>query len=140
MVLFKELQESFLKHLRSLLDLTAGKSEEEVNEILIEQADSEEEKRVIREIYEEIDLEHQLTQDLENSEMDPGEWLENQIENGVKELIPDATTEDIETVKEKVAECMEEEIKYEAEEFDKEISELESLIERTPNQENSEEA
>lgn len=140
MELFKELQESFLKHLRSLLDLTAGKSEEEVNEILIEQADSEEEKRVIREIHEEIDLEHQLTQDLENSEMDPGEWLEKQIENGVKELIPDATTEDVETVKEKVAERMEEDIKYEAEEFDKEISELQSLIESTPNLQNSEEA
>ena len=139
MELFKELQESFMKHLRSLMDFTSGKSEHEVNEILIEQAVSEEEKRVIREICEDIDLEHQLMQDLEQSEMDPGEWLESQIENSVKEMIPDATPDDIETVKDKVAECMEDDLKYEAEEFDKEITELQSLIESTPNKQNTEE-
>lgn len=139
MELFKELQESFMKHLRSLMDFTSGKSEHEVNEILIEQAGSEEEKRVIREICEDIDLEHQLMQDLEQSEMDPGEWLESQIENSVKEMIPDATPDDIETVKDKVAECMEDDLKYEAEEFDKEITELQSLIESTPNKQNTEE-
>lgn len=139
MDMLKNLLQSFIKHLRTLLDLTSEKSEDDVNEILIKQANSEEEKRVFREICEDIDLEHRLMQELENSGIDSGEWLERKIESEVKELIPDATAEDIERVKEEVANNMEEEIKQDAEEFEKEISDIQSLVKSSPNKQNNEE-
>lgn len=119
---FSELQQSFFYHLRKLLDLMPGRTEDEVNDLLTKQADSEEEKKVFREICEEVDIEHKLKDELANSSMDSGEWLEREIENTTKELYPDATPEEIEMVKQKVEDGMEDEIGAEAESLEEEMT------------------
>lgn len=119
---FTELQQSFFKHLRNLFDLSSGKDEDEVNDMLINQANSEKEKKVIQEICAEVDIEHRLMDELENSGMDSGEWLEREIENTIKELYPNATTEEVEMVKQRVQDGMEEEIESEVDILEGELS------------------
>lgn len=119
---FTELQQSFFKHLRNLFDLSSGKDENEVNDMLINQANSEEEKKVIQEICAEVDIEHRLMDELENSGMDSGGWLEREIENTTKELYPNATPEEVEMVKQRVQDGMEEEIESEIDILEGELS------------------
>ena len=120
MDILDQLEQAFFKHLRSLLDLVRGKSGKELDDLLVEQGRAEEEKRVIREMCEETDLEHEMMTELMNSDADPGEWLEKQIEDNVKESFPDATAEDIEEVKEAVLDSMENEIEEDAKMVEKE--------------------
>lgn len=129
MNILSELQESFSKHLGKLLNLTLDKDEHEVDYILVKQATGEEEEKVIHEICNEIDLRHKLMDELQNSGMQPGEWLESEIENTTKELYPNATPEEIEMVKQKVEEGMEEEIGLEADSLKEEISSLQHSTE-----------
>lgn len=119
---FSELQQSFFNHLRNLFYLSSGKNEDEVDVMLINQANNEEEENTIREICAEIDLEHNLMDELENSGMDSGKWLEREIENATKEFYPNATSEEIEMVKKRVQEGMEVEIESEIEILEDELS------------------
>ena len=113
-------EETFFTHLRSLLNLVRGKKDKELDDLLAEQGRSEEEKRVIREVCEEIDLKHEMMTDLMKSDKEPGEWLEKQIEETVTEMFPNATAEDIEEVKEAVLDSMETEIEHDAKMLEKE--------------------
>lgn len=112
---FNEFIKSFFNHLRALLDLGSKMDEKEFNSLLVQQGRNEEEKNTIIEILEEIDLEHKLKDELVASGLEPGEWLEQELEKTTKELYPDATPEDIDMVKKEVARGMEEEIALEAE-------------------------
>lgn len=76
---FADLQDSFYNHLSSSI---FGRNDEE--------------NRIINDICKEIDLEHELLDDRAKSDSDPSIWLESEIEKTTRELLPDATSEDIE--------------------------------------------
>lgn len=102
---FSELQNSFYNHLSSSI---LGRNDEE--------------NRIINDICKEIDLEHELLDDRAKSDSNPGEWLEHEIEINTKELFPDATSEDIEMVKDTVEKGMVEDIELEANRLKNEMS------------------
>ncbi len=135
---FSDLQQSFYNHLCALFELTFGKDDKDIDNLLIQQGRTEEEKVVINDICEEVDLEHKLMNDLKNSGLDSGEWLEREIETATKEMYPNATPEEIELVKQEVENGMEKEIESEADSLEKEISVL-SLQEDSNTVENKEE-
>lgn len=114
MIKLEKLQMSIQKHLHRLWEAFNGKDKKELDDLLIQQGESEEEKNIIAEQCAEIDLEHDLMEDLVASKKDPGQWLEEKIEETVKEIKPDATQEEVEMVKESVADAMETEIGFEA--------------------------
>lgn len=114
MIKIEELQKSIQKHLHRLWQAFNGKEGKELDEALVQQGDSEEEKRIIAEQCAEIDLEHDLMEELMASKKDPGQWLEEKIEETVKEVKPDVTQEEVEVVKESVADSMETDIGIEA--------------------------
>ena len=138
MDLFEQLEQSFFKNLRSLLDLVRGKSGQELDDLLAEQGRDEEEKRVIREVCEEIDLAHEMMEDLKRSAKEPGPWFEQQVEDTVIELLPDVTAEDIEKVKDAALADLEGEIERDANALEKEIELIQSL-EVEENEENEDE-
>ena len=100
-----ELQNSFYNHLSSSI---SGRNDEE--------------NRIINDICKEIDLEHELLDDRAKSDSDPGEWLEREIEKTTKELFPDATSDNIEKVKEAIENGMVEEIDSEINSLKNEMS------------------
>ncbi len=130
---FTELQQSFFTHLRNLFGLTSGESEDDVDEILLNQASNEEEKKVIRAICDKVEIEHRLMSNLKKSGMDSGEWLEHEIENTLKELYPEATPEEIEMVKDRVQNGMEEEIEAEVDSLEDELSFVQLSTDETTN-------
>lgn len=130
MIKIEELQKSIQKHLHRLWQAFNGKEGKELDEVLVQQGESEEEKRIIAEQCAEIDLEHDLMEELMASKKDPGQWLEEKIEETVKEVKPDATQEEIEVVKESVADSMETVIGIEADGLKEEAKLItESMIE-----------
>ena len=118
---FKELQQSFLKHLSSLFKMGANKDDKEIETMLIQQGRNEDEKKTISDICKEVDVEHELMEELTKSGLESGEWLEREIEKTTKELYPNATPEEIEMVKQKIEDGMEEEIEAEADRLEEEI-------------------
>lgn len=117
MVKMEELQMSIQKHLQRLWQLLNGKEKKELDEALIQEGESEEERKIIAEQCAEIDLEHDLMDELVASKKDPGKWLEEKIEETVKEIKPDATQDEVEVIKESVADSMETEISELADEL-----------------------
>ena len=110
----EELQMSIQKYLNKFWQALNGKDKKELDEALIQQGESDDEKKIIAEVCAEIDLEHDLMEELVASKKDPGQWLEEKIEETVKEVKPDATQEEVEMIKESVADSMETEIGIEA--------------------------
>lgn len=102
---FTDLQDSFYSHLSSSI---SGRNDEE--------------NRIINDICKEIDLEHELLNDRAKSDSDPGEWLEREIEVTTRELFPDATSKDIETVKEAIEKGIVEDIESEINNLKNEMS------------------
>ena len=129
MDILDKLEQSFFKHLRSLLDLARGKNGKELDDLLVEQGRDEEEKRAIREVCEEIDLEHEMIAELMKSEENLGKWMERKIEETVKESFVDATEDEISLVKDAVQDSMENEIEEDAEMLNKEADLILSLQE-----------
>lgn len=114
MIKIEELQMSIQKYLNKFWQALNGTDKKELDEALIQQGESDEEKKIIAEVCAEIDLEHDLMEELVASKKDPGQWLEEKIEETVKEVKPDATQEEVEMVKESVADSMEADIGIEA--------------------------
>jgi hypothetical protein len=114
MIKIEELQMSIQKYLNKFWQALNGTDKKELDEALIQQGESDDEKKIIAEVCAEIDLEHDLMEELVASKKDPGQWLEEKIEETVKEVKPDATQEEVEMVKESVADSMEAEIGIEA--------------------------
>lgn len=122
MVRLEELQVSIHKYLQKLWQAFKDKDGKECDEALIQQGESEEEKRIIAEQCAEIDMEHDLMEELWTSKKDPGKWLEEKIEETVREVKPDATQDEVEIVKESVADSIEAEIGEVADELIKEAT------------------
>lgn len=126
----EELQMSIQKYLQSFWQTLNGKEKSELDEALIQQGESDEEKKIIAEQCAEIDLEHDLMEELVASKKDPGLWLAEKIEETVKEVKPDATQEEVEMVKESVADSMETEIGIEADGLTEEATIITASIEK----------
>lgn len=131
MKVLKELQELIQLYLNDFWNVLKDKKKKELDEALIEQGNSEEEKMLIAEQCAEIDLEHDLMEELQASKEDPGTWMEKKIEETVREINPDATPEDIELVTNSVADSMEREIGEQADELAEEASEIVKAIGKT---------
>lgn len=129
MIKIEELQMSIQKYLNKFWQALNGKDKKELDEALIQQGESDEEKKIIAEVCAEIDLEHDLMEELVASKKDPGQWLEEKIEETVKEVKPDATQEEVEMVKESVADSMEAEIGIEADGLTEEATIITASIE-----------
>lgn len=107
---FKDFQQSFSRHLSTLLDFFTRNKEDEIDDVLVDIEDNEQVKDVIRKICEEINVEHELMLDMKKSSKTPGDWLESYIESTVTELYPNSTQEDVDRVKTMVVDAMEKEI------------------------------
>lgn len=126
----EELQMSILKYLNKFWQALNGTDKKELDEALIQQGESDEEKKIIAEVCAEIDLEHDLMEELVASKKDPGQWLEEKIEETVKEVKPDATQEEVEMIMESVADSMETEIGIEADGLTEEATIITASIEK----------
>ena len=126
---FKEFQESFIVHFQSLYKALKGKSNKELDEALVQQGESDEVKKLIAEQCIEIDLEHDLMEELWTSKEDPGKWLEKKIEQTAKEVDPNATQEEIDMLKEAVADSMEAEIGEQADGLAEEAAVIAGAVE-----------
>jgi hypothetical protein len=130
MIKIEELLMSIQKYLNKFWQALNGKDKKELDEALIQQGESDEEKKIIAEVCAEIDLEHDLMEELVTSKKDPGQWLEEKIEETVKEVKPDATQEEeVEMVKESLADSMETEIGIEADGLTEEATIITASIE-----------
>ncbi len=130
MVKLEDLQKSIKTHLHNLWQTLQGKEKKELDEALIQQGESEEEKMVIAEMCEETDLEHDFMEELLASKKDPGKWLEEKIEETAKEVNPDATQEEIDMLKDAVAGSMEAEIGEQADKLAEEAAVIAGAVEK----------
>lgn len=126
----EDLQKSVKKYLLDFWQVLQGKDKKDLDEALIQQGESEEEKRIIAEQCEETDLEHDLMEELWASKKDPGEWLEQKIEETAKEVNPNATQDDIDILKDAVADSMEAEIGKNADELAEEAALIAGTVEK----------
>ena len=119
---FKEFQESFMAHLQALYKAMQGKSNKDLDDALVRQGKSDEQKQIIQETCQDVDKEHDMIEEMIHSNKTPGEFLEQDIANTVREINPNATDNDINQVVEATMDAMEKEIEQEAHELTKEAT------------------
>ena len=119
---FKEFQESFIAHFQSLYKAMKGKSNKELDDALVQQGESEGQKQVIQEVCLDVDMEHDMIEEMVRSTKTPGEFLKQDIADTVREITPNATDEDINQVLEATMDAMEIEIEQETRELTKETT------------------
>ena len=119
---FKEFQESFMAHLQALYKAMQGKSNKDLDDALVRQGKSDEQKQIIQETCQDVDKEHDMIEEMIHSNKTPGEFLEQDIANTVREINPNATDNDINQVVEATKDAMEKEIEQEAHELTKEAT------------------
>ena len=107
---FKELQESFMAHLQALYKAMQGKSNKDLDDALVRQGKSDEQKQIIQETCQDVDKEHDMIEEMIHSNKTPGEFLEQDIANTVREINPNATDDDVNQVVEATKDAMEKEI------------------------------
>lgn len=119
---FKEFQESFMAHLQALYKAMQGKSNKDLDDALVRQGKSDEQKQIIQETCQDVDKEHDMIEEMIHSNKTPGEFLEQDIANTVREINPNATDDDVNQVVEATKDAMEKEIEQEAHELTKEAT------------------
>ena len=112
---FKEFQRAFIRNLKRLFGLTEGKSNDEVDAILLSEAKNDEERRVFKEILAESRHERELMREWQMSGKRPDEWLEEKVEKELKEIYPEASVEEIQTVHEAIENSFVDDIRDSAE-------------------------
>lgn len=125
---FREFQESFISHFKSLYRAMKGKSGKELDEALMQQAKSDEQKMIIQEACQDIDKEHDMIEEMAQSSKTPGEFLKQDIIETVKEVHPGATDEEVNQVVETTMDVMEKEIEHDANELSSETSMLSDVL------------
>lgn len=119
---FKEFQESFMAHLQALYKAMQGKSNKDLDDALVRQGKSDEQKQIIQETCQDVDKEHDMIEEMIHSNKTPGEFLEQDIANTVREINPNATDDDVNQVVEATKDAMEKEIEQEVHELTKEAT------------------
>lgn len=84
----------------------------ELNDYLLSQTESEEERETLQEMFEENETYHNKLKEFEQSGKKIDEWYEAEIEKAVKQIDPAATPADIDKVKEAVAKQIDDEIEH----------------------------
>lgn len=90
----------------------------ELDDYLVSQGKSEEEKELIADMSAEIDTFHQKRREFETSGKDIETWYDEELERLTKEVDPNATSKDVDAVKEAIAEKVDEEISESADELE----------------------
>lgn len=90
----------------------------DVDDYLVSQGKSDEEKELIAELCDEIDTFHQKRREFNASGKDIDTWYDEEIERLTREVKPDATSEDVDAVKEAIAKKVDEEISDSADELE----------------------
>ena len=119
---FKEFQERFIAHFQALYKAMQGKSDKELDDALVLQGKSDEQKQIIQETCQDVDKEHDMIEEMAHSSKTPGEFLEQDIANTVREINPNATDGDVNQVVEATMDAMEKEIEQKAHELAKEAT------------------
>ena len=119
---FKEFQESFMAHLQALYKAMQGKSNKDLDDALVRQGKSDEQKQIIQETCQDVDKEHDMIEEMIHSNKTPGEFLEQDIADTVREINPNVTDDDVNQVVEATKDAMEKEIEQEAHELTKEAT------------------
>lgn len=70
-----------------------------MNDVIIESGRTEGEKDQLREMCDEVDAYHRRIQDLRESGMTPGKWLEKEIESELEKVDPEVSSESKEEFK-----------------------------------------
>lgn len=122
---FREFCEQFTSYLHSFLDSLKGKEGNDTNKLLIELGESDVEKTLIQKICTEIDIEHDLMEDAIKSQ-DIGRWFEEKMDDSIKAHYPQATSKEINDIKNLVKEGMEAEIDDSARQLENEMNDIES--------------
>lgn len=91
----QELSIAFESRMKELLNLTEGKSPEEINEILISQAETEEDQGAIRELCEDNDMYYKMRKDLHESGLSIFEWFRKKIYEMLKIENPNVKYDDV---------------------------------------------
>lgn len=90
----------------------------ELDDYLVSQGKSEEEKELIADMCAEIDTFHQKRREFETSGKDIETWYDKELERLTKEVDPNATSKDVDAVEEAVAKQVDDEISESADELE----------------------
>ena len=113
--------DSFSQNADSLFKTINGKNDKELNAWLISQGNNKIEKDLISMICNQVNTEHRLMADFKESDFDTDKWMDRQV----KQLVPDATEKDIESVKKAIEENLEKAIVKEIGQFTNEVDSME---------------
>lgn len=137
--------ERFLDSFKRLLRLADNRGKKQINDVLAEIGESDEEKALIREQCEEIDLFHESIKKLqsakkEDPELTEGEWLCNEIEANVQELVQknenrNLTDEELKALRNSIVEALDKEIVAEAEGLNDDLELLDGALTEQKNKE-----
>lgn len=137
--------ERFLDSFKRLLNLADNRGDKQINDVLAEIGESDEEKALIREQCEEIDSFHESIKKLqsakkEDPELTEGEWLCNEIEADVQELVQknenrNLTDEELKALRNSIVEALDKEIVAEAEGLNDDLELLDGALTEQKNKE-----
>ena len=113
--------DSFSQNADSLFKTINGKKDKELSDWLISQGNNKIEKDLISMICNQVNTEHRLMKEYKESGFDTDKWMDRQV----KQLVPEATDKDIESVKKAIEENLEKAI----------VKELGQLENETPTME-----
>lgn len=82
---------------------------------LVSLGNSDDEKMVIKEMCEEVDVFQKKKNEFNKSSLKASEWFEQEIENTATELFPDATKEEVDVFKKEIETSMDSNIRTESE-------------------------
>lgn len=92
-----------------------------INNAIIESGRTEDEKEQLREMCGEVDSYHRRIQDLRESGMTPGKWLEKEIESELEKVDPEVSSESKEEFKKLIFDQFGKDAKAQAEALDEEL-------------------
>ena len=127
-----DFSKSFVEHLNELYEKTHGLSGTGLRVALLENARNEEEKKGMKETFQDNDLYNQKEQELKESGLPAGEWFENEVENMATELFADketgkVTEQDMNEVKAAVRIVMDDKLKGITDQISAQIDELNKM-------------
>lgn len=127
--------QQLILYIKNVFSKTKGLSGQDLDKVLIAAARNEEEAEVIEEMCDNVELYYKKRAELRQSELKgrPGRWLEKEIENTVKEVCPEADSEDIDEVKSAVSKALENEIEVITNLVEEEITPVAESIESLKN-------
>lgn len=129
----KNIFQEIFDHIQNVWQNTKGLSGKELEATLIKSAQTEEETQLIEQMCQDVDTYYEKRADFRSSKKTPGEWLEQEIENTVTELCPEADAYDIKEVKQSVSKAIDSEIEVTMKCINEEIAPVGKELENNNN-------